>query len=272
MKSGIYQIRNTANGKRYIGRTIDLHKREITHFWALRNNRHNNKFMQKAYNKEPNAFVFEVVEYCETGMLNEREVYWISHYNTMDDRFGYNLCEGGKSTTGYHFTDETKKKLSEKRKGYKYSREVVEQRKKTLKEHLANDPEFARQYHEKMVQNAKNIPGWKKSHPCPEWRKKEISERMKGRPITDEHKQKLRELYKGEGSLSAKLTESEVIEMRLRFLNGEPRLSIAKDFPDMHPNTIYDIVKGKRWKYLPNNIKELEELKNGTTLYANAEY
>lgn len=265
MKSGIYQIRNTADGKRYIGRTINLNKRKRDHFWALENNRHNNNHMQRAYNKNPNAFVFEIVEECETEKLNEREVYWISYYNTMDDRYGYNQCEGGKTTNGYHFTDEAKKKISEKNKGRKCSREVVEQRKKTLKEHLANDPEFAKKYHEKLAENLAKIPNWKKSHPCPEWQKKEISERFKGRPITEEHKQKLRELYSGEKSLTAKLTESEVIEMRLRFLNGEPRLSIAKDFPNMHPNTIYDIVKGKRWKHIPNTIKELERMKYGRT-------
>lgn len=266
MASGIYCIRNTADGKRYIGRTVDLHKREVTHFWALKNNRHNNNHMQRAYNKNPNALVFEPIELCEKDKLNEREIYWIAYYNTMDDRFGYNQCEGGKTTTGYHFSEETKKKMSEKRKGVKYSKEVIEKRKRSLEEHMKRDPEFAKHVRESRLTSEKLIgkSTWNKGRHCPEWLKKANSERMMGRPITEEHKEKLRKLYSGEGSLSAKLTQSEVIEMRLRFLNGEPRLSIAKDFPNMHPNTIYDIVKGKRWKHIPNSIEELERLKNGT--------
>lgn len=272
MVSGIYCIRNTVDGKMYIGRSTNLAKREKTHFWMLKKNRHFNVHLQRAYNLNPDVFKFEILEECAKDLLNDKEVFYISKYKTMDMEHGYNLCEGGKATTGRKFSEETLKKMSEKRKGYKYSKEVIEKRKQSLKEHLASDPEFARQYHEKMSQNIKNIPSWKKSHPCPEWRKKEISEFFKGRKITDEHKQKLRELYSGEGSLSAKLTQSEVIEMRLRFLNGEPRMSIAKDFPNMHPNTIYDIVKGKRWKCLPNSIEELERIKYGTKIYANAEH
>ena len=96
-----------------------------------------------------------------------------------------------------------------------------------------------------------------------EERKRQVSELFKGRPISEQHKEKLRELYKGEKSLTAKLKESEVIDMRLRFLKGEPRLSIAKDYPQLHPNTVYDIVKCKRWKHIPNSIEELERMKDG---------
>ena len=190
----------------------------------------------------------------------------------MDMEYGYNLCEGGQATDGYKFTDEQKKKISEKNKGRKYSRETIEKRKQSLKEHLERDPVFAARLKQKQSENAKNIPNWKRSHPMSEERKKQVREQFRGMKRTEEHKQKLRELYKGEKSLSAKLKESEVIEMRLRFLNGEPRMSIAKDFPFMHPNTIFDIVKGKRWKYLPNSIEELERIKNGTQILADAEH
>lgn len=267
MKSGIYQIRNTVDGKRYIGRTVDFTKRKQMHFWELGNNRHYNRHLQGAYNINPNAFVFEIIEECEIDKLNDREVYWIANYDTMDESKGYNLCEGGKTTTGYHFSEESKKKMSEKRKGVTYSREVIEKRKRSLQEHMERDPEFAERVKQTRITSAKaRGSSWNKGRPCPEWLKKLNSERQKGRIITEEHKEKLRELYKGENSLSAKLKESEVIDMRLRFLNGESRLSIAKDYPNMHPNTIYDIVKGKRWKHIPNSINELERLKYGTKI------
>ena len=36
MKSGIYLIRNTKNGKFYIGSAADLNERNREHFWYLR--------------------------------------------------------------------------------------------------------------------------------------------------------------------------------------------------------------------------------------------
>ena len=103
-----------------------------------------------------------------------------------------------------------------------------------------------------------------------EEQRKRLSEAQRGKKkVTEEHKEKLRELFSGENSLTSKLTENEVINIRLRFLNGEPRMSIAKDYPNMHPNTIYDIVKGKRWKHLPNSIEELERFKDGAKVFRN---
>ena len=83
---------------------------------------------------------------------------------------------------------------------------------------------------------------------------------MKGRIITDEHKQKLHELFKGENSITAKLNENDVIEIRLRFLNGEKQCDIKNDY-EVSTQTIYDIVRNRRWKHIPNTIEELEKLK-----------
>ncbi len=272
MKSGIYCIRNTVDGKRYIGRTVDFTKRKRMHFWMLENNRHFNIHMQRAYALNPSAFKFEILEECEKSQLNDREVYWISYYKTMDDKCGYNLCEGGKSTTGRKTTEETKRKISEKNRGTKFSQETIEKRKRTLQEHMEKDPVLAERVRKSRMsaERLKGKPSWNKGRKCPEWLKERNRQINLGKKRTEEHKQKLRELFSGEGSLSAKLTENEVVEMRLRFLKGEPRMSIAKDFPNMHPNTIYDIVKGKRWKHIPNSIKELERLKHGTEILANS--
>jgi len=259
-ESGIYCIRNTVDNKRYIGRTVDFYKRWAMHRWGLENNRHFNSHLQRAYNNNPQNFIFEIIEVCDKDKCNEREIYWISYYNTMNMEYGYNLCEGGKSTTGRKFSEETLKKMSKQRRGVKCSREAVEKRKQSLKDHKERDPEWAKALHDKQVENIRSIPNWKKSHPMSEKRKKEVSEFFKGRKIPEWHKEKLRDLYSGENSLTAKLTENEVVNMRLRFLKGEPRMSIAKDYPNMHPNTIYDIVKGKRWKHIPNTIEELEKL------------
>lgn len=249
-QSGVYSITNKENGKRYIGQTVNLHKRKLTHFWALRENRHPNCYLQRAYN-EGAEFVFEVLELCAPTFLNEREVYWIAHFNSM--RAGYNLCEGGASVLGRELSLESKQKISLANKGRVFSQDIIDRRRRTLREHL-KDPEFAASYYEKM----RNRPTYERTgQPMSEAQKKRISETLKGRVITQEHREKLRALYSGEKSLTAKLTASDVVNIRLRFLSGEKRLEIAKDYPQVSPQTIQDVIKGRRWKSVPNTIEEL---------------
>lgn len=256
MKSGIYSLINIENGKRYVGQSVDLEKRRYTHFWLLKENRHWNAHLQRSYNKG-HQFDFEVIEYCPVEMLNDREIYWIAKYDSFHN--GYNQCIGGDSTQGYKFSDETKAKIAKANTGRKFSAEVIEQRSKSLHEHLANDPEFAAEYHRKMSARWKGKPSWNKGRPCPEWKKKHLSEMLKGRYVSEEHKEKLRELYSGEKSITAKLTKSDVVEIRYRFLSGERQIDISKDYP-VTPQTIYDIVRGRRWQSVPNTIDELEVL------------
>lgn len=51
----------------------------------------------------------------EEACLKEQEL--IKKYNTMDNNYGYNLCEGGNLTLGYHHTKEAREKMSESKKG-----------------------------------------------------------------------------------------------------------------------------------------------------------
>ena len=40
-----------------------------------------------------NNFTFQIVELCRQDELNDREIYWIKHYNSFKD--GYNQTLGG---------------------------------------------------------------------------------------------------------------------------------------------------------------------------------
>ena len=255
-KSGIYSITNIENGKRYIGRSINLQKRKETHFWALKNNRHANCHLQRAYNGGQ-KFKFEIIELCSPDELNDREIYWIAKYDSFEH--GYNQCAGGSATLGRILSDESKAKISAKNKGRKRSQESIDRGKETLKRRLETDPEFNARYRE-MLKNRPKHEAWNKGRPHTEAEKKNLSEKLKGRTITEEHKEKLKKLYSGEGSTSHKLTRNEVIEIRLRYLYGESQTDISKDYP-ITRQTVYDIVKGRRWQCLPNTIQELEEMK-----------
>lgn len=256
MTSGIYCIKNINDGKMYIGQSVDVDKRWQTHKWLLKNNNHFNVHLQRAYNLDKDSFEFSVIEYCSAEELNEKEIYYIRYFDTMEN--GYNLCEGGESTTGRVCSDETKKKISAKKAGRKCTKETIQKRTTSLKEHFENDPKFKEEFIAKAKKNLKG--GWNKGIPLTDERKAFMRKVNLGKVISEDHKNKLRELYKGENSITAKLKEKDVIEMRLRFLKGEKRMNIANDYSFLHPNTVYDIVKGKRWKHLPNTVKELEEI------------
>ena len=50
MKKSIYCIENTVNGMKYVGQSVNPKTRVVSHFWALENNKAENKKFQKDYN------------------------------------------------------------------------------------------------------------------------------------------------------------------------------------------------------------------------------
>lgn len=93
---GIYLITNTDNNKVYVGQSVDVNGRLNYHKRNLEKNTHPNQYLQRSYNKHgKDVFKFEVIEECTLDTLDEREVYWISYYqSTLRDR-GYNRESGG---------------------------------------------------------------------------------------------------------------------------------------------------------------------------------
>ena len=134
---GVYWYRNKINDKRYIGSTRDFEVRWAYHEWKLENNKHENRYLQKAWNKHSKAnFVWEIVEKVEDdreAALN-REQYYLDLW--WDTGLLYNISrkancicfEDGhlpaehranisEALMGHEVTQETRDKLSESHKG-----------------------------------------------------------------------------------------------------------------------------------------------------------
>lgn len=89
MTTGVYQIVNEVNGKKYIGSSINIENRYKTHLSNLRNNKHPNKKLQNAANRYGlNKFYLQILEICEPDELLTIEQ---DHIDSADKDTLYNL-------------------------------------------------------------------------------------------------------------------------------------------------------------------------------------
>lgn len=90
----IYRIYNTVDGKSYVGQTTDPEARIRAHFLKLAGGRHDARKMQAAYKEYGgNAFQVETLEVVSIREADERERFWVAHFNSHKD--GYNKTKGG---------------------------------------------------------------------------------------------------------------------------------------------------------------------------------
>lgn len=111
MVNYIYAIKNVVNNKIYIGSTKNMKYRKYKHFYQLKRGIHGNVYLQKSYIKYgKDKFHFYLVEECLPQHRKEREIYWITYYNTQDKNLGYNIYEPNGDK--FKCSVETKNKLS----------------------------------------------------------------------------------------------------------------------------------------------------------------
>lgn len=115
MTTGIYKITNTTNGKAYIGKSLNIEERFKTHkrkgFNPL--DKEYEKSLYRAFRKYGLAkFAFTILEECLPEQLNEKEIYYISKYNTYQN--GYNETSGGDGNVDINGEKHHNHKLTEK--------------------------------------------------------------------------------------------------------------------------------------------------------------
>ena len=112
MKSGIYQILNLVNGKKYIGSAVDITARWGLHRRQLNNNIHHSEKLQRAWNKYGKEnFKFEILINCEKEELLDYEQL---HFDELNPE--YNICKVAGSMFGFKFDEISKLKMSESAK------------------------------------------------------------------------------------------------------------------------------------------------------------
>lgn len=93
---GIYCIENLINKKKYVGQSVNIYNRWSSHKGELNRNCHCNGHLQNSWNKygEEN-FKFYILEKCSKDNLDEKEIYYIDTFKTLDENYGYNDKDGG---------------------------------------------------------------------------------------------------------------------------------------------------------------------------------
>lgn len=93
--SGIYKITNIITSEVYIGQSVNLTRRLLDHAKlgvGAGNVPKNNKLYQGMLQDGIWNFTFEILEFCNSEELNEKEKFYIQTYNS--EKFGYNSTIG----------------------------------------------------------------------------------------------------------------------------------------------------------------------------------
>lgn len=159
----IYKI-TSPSGRVYIGKTSNYQKRLREHKHFVKNGRHS--VLSRSYKKYGfECHKFEILdsfssdnEYCQG-----KEMFWIRSYMSNIHKYPYmnglNMTDGGDGQSGRHLSDESRKKISDSKKGKKISDSHKEA---LLKSIIGNKFNLGRKQSKELIERRiKNIRGRK---------------------------------------------------------------------------------------------------------------
>jgi group I intron endonuclease len=172
---GIYKITNP-KGRIYIGQSINLDSRRSDYKSERCKGQIKLHRSLKKYGFV--LHIFEVIEECEVGLLNDRERYWQDFYQVLGED-GLNLKLTTTSNKSGAHSEETKLKISNTLRGHTYSTETRERISNSLKGRPCS--EETRRRRSESMKHSGSVPPSAKGKKRSEETKRKMSEAAKSR-------------------------------------------------------------------------------------------
>ena len=133
----IYKTTNLINGRIYIGQKISK-EYDAQYFGS------GSLIRRDIYLNGVDNFKNEILEWCNTiDELNEKDVYWIQHYNSTDLNIGYNIQRGGlndkHSKTTKDKISSKMKEIKNKEKDKQYNDKIMQKQSESIKNRIKVD-------------------------------------------------------------------------------------------------------------------------------------
>lgn len=223
--SGVYIIRNTTNGKFYIGSSKNLAGRWKEHKFYLGKSKHPNKHLQSAWKKYGSAaFEFDILIYTDAQYLLKLEQLYLNKF--VNTEWCYNIALSSTAPgLGRIPSTFTRERMSKSMSGRIRSKEHCKNLSIALKGNVISD----------------------------ETRKK-ISKTLLGKVESDETRLKKSLAWQGKtNNPDAKLTENDVKNILIEYNENKSnrlyKTTLAKKY-NVSWNTIHRIVTKKIWKHI----------------------
>ena len=235
---GIYKITNKINNQSYIGQSVDIEKRKKEHLRNISDYNLNNSIYQALRKYGQENFSFEVLEECNKEELNDKEVYWISFYDSYNN--GYNMTPGGDfnpSNVPEIVEKRTKKLLTDKEINIKLSHKGESNGNSKLKE---NDVIAIRKAYAEGKQISEVYPLYQEKISYSGFQYCWLGKTWKN--IMPEVFQQ----RKTENNGGSKTSRNEIYQLRLDYMNGLTNQELQNKYNKTY-GTVRRIIKMERW-------------------------
>lgn len=264
--SGIYKITCIPASKIYIGSAINIRKRWNEHRAALRANRHQNVYLQRAWNAYgQDAFQFEIIELVMfPEYLLEREQYYLDTLRPFEADTGFNMVRKAGSTEGKKHSVETRKKISERLR--QRAQPCSEERRRELSEQLKGrkfTEEHRRKLSEALRRRVRSPESAQKTAETKRARgtdkmsaeaRKKISEAGKRRKVSAETREKMRQTALKRPPVSEETRKKISEKARNRSEQSRQRMSEGQRRRD--PATFFPLAEAMRGRALTEEQRQ----------------
>lgn len=232
-RSGIYEIVNSVNGKRYIGSAVNLSLRFCKHRRELAKGIHHNQHLQRAFNLQgPDGWIFRPLIICSRAELLFYEQRCLDAL-----RPEYNVCVVVGSRLGIPNSPEHNAKIGNANRGRVMGPLSAERRKKV------GDANRGKPHGPMSDETKAKLSAGRKGKGCgarsQEWREN-IAKALAGRKLSASHCERLRQVKTG-----TKLSDETKRKIGVAHA-GKKRRPYKKHSPESNEKKKYEMLA--RWK------------------------